>query len=155
MNKVTRTILALGLAFVGTAVLVGVIETSTMTPEERAAAQAEREKQAEQRRLVKALRDEAKREVAAAKEAAREAERMLRNAKDICQTFVTRRLRAPSTAKFPYYHQIDGYKQSDGVYRITSYVDAQNGFGAMIRSNYDCKAIPVDGDTWKLVKLTM
>ncbi len=53
------------------------------------------------------------------------------------QNFVKRQLRAPATADFPswpseYRVQAIG----DCKYQVESYVDAQNGFGALIRSNY-------------------
>ena len=59
---------------------------------------------------------------------------------------VTEMLKAPTTAKFPRAHTRelaqyvglaeDKYPQ----YVVNSYVDAQNSFGAMIRSNYSCNA---------------
>lgn len=42
-------------------------------------------------------------------------------------------LKAPSTAKFG---ECEGLKNTDGRFIIVSYVDAQNSFGAMIRSKY-------------------
>ncbi|EKE79448.1 hypothetical protein A10D4_12809 [Idiomarina xiamenensis 10-D-4] len=54
------------------------------------------------------------------------------------QHFIEKRLKAPSTADFP-------WMSSDGVYvsvmgncefHVRGFVDAQNGFGAMIRTNY-------------------
>lgn len=56
----------------------------------------------------------------------------------ISQTFVSRQLKAPSTAKYP-------YSSSEGVtithkggctFLVMAFVDAQNAFGAMIRSRY-------------------
>jgi hypothetical protein len=59
----------------------------------------------------------------------------------VCKQFVTNRLRAPKTAEFPSLsasdHQITAY--TDGEYRVTSYVDSQNAFGALIRSTYVCE----------------
>jgi hypothetical protein len=49
-------------------------------------------------------------------------------------------LKAPSTAKFQASPDAVIYKQ-DSYYIIESYVDAQNSFGAMIRTNFKCKAI--------------
>ena len=65
------------------------------------------------------------------------------------QHFVERELRSPSTADFPNY-------SSEGVsvifkrechFSVIGYVDAQNGFGATIRSLYyiDIEADPKDG----------
>lgn len=53
------------------------------------------------------------------------------------QRFVKRQLRAPATADFPSWP--DEYRVrviGDCKYQVQSYVDAQNGFGALIRSNY-------------------
>jgi hypothetical protein len=36
---------------------------------------------------------------------------------------------------------------------VTGAVDAQNSFGAMIRSNFTC-SVRLDGDTWYLTSLT-
>jgi len=62
------------------------------------------------------------------------------SAEIVCQKFVTARLKAPSTAKFPStteqsVHTITG--QTD-AFRVISYVDAENSFGAMIRNYYTC-----------------
>lgn len=54
--------------------------------------------------------------------------------------FVKEKLISPHSADFPY--SIDGvYKVNDTTYNVSSYVDSQNGFGAMIRSNYSCQII--------------
>lgn len=52
-----------------------------------------------------------------------------------CQDYVRNQLKAPATADFalPVETQRNG-----NTFRIASYVDAENGFGAKIRSNYDC-----------------
>lgn len=53
-----------------------------------------------------------------------------------CHRFVKERLRAPSSAQFP----PDGLDVSTagGIYAISGAVDAQNGFGALIRGRYSC-----------------
>ena len=54
------------------------------------------------------------------------------------QLFVERHLKAPSTAEFPW--GIDEYSIAslgDGRWKVSSYVDAQNGFGAMVRSRWN------------------
>lgn len=54
------------------------------------------------------------------------------------QDRVTNLLKSPSTADFP--SGCDRFVTDLGGnrYTVTSYVDAENGFGAMIRSNYTC-----------------
>lgn len=53
----------------------------------------------------------------------------------MAQEFVTDRLKAPSTADFPRRLQSAVYGK-DCTFIITGMVDAQNSFGAMIRSTY-------------------
>jgi|GEM_PF-1303430 hypothetical protein cdifA_19763 len=47
-------------------------------------------------------------------------------------------LKAPSTAKFPAITQWE-FKRKDGVTTVRSYVDAQNAFSAMLRSDFQVK----------------
>jgi len=54
------------------------------------------------------------------------------------QTFVKRRLKSPGTAQFPAAGQSEHVEYiGHDQYRIQSYVDAQNGFGASIRVPFD------------------
>lgn len=56
--------------------------------------------------------------------------------------YITNNLKAPSTAKFPWDLKT-AYDTKTGKYTVLSYVDSQNGFGAMIRTNFLCE-ITVD-----------
>ena len=47
-------------------------------------------------------------------------------------------LKAPSTAKFPRTSDDQVTDMGGGTFEIKSYVDAQNSFGAMIRTRYTC-----------------
>jgi len=74
------------------------------------------------------------------------------------EDFVKGRLKAPSTAKFP--GILDG--RSDHIsylgnqkYRINSYVDAQNSFGAMIRTRFSGVIEQISRDRWVLRSLTV
>jgi len=76
----------------------------------------------------------------------------------ICQEFVKDRLKAPATATFPYVHPPETTITTlgSGAYRVSSYVDAQNGFGAKIRTSYTCEVQKIQaGDRWKLRHLQM
>ena len=67
------------------------------------------------------------------------------------QEFVKQGLKAPSTAKFPtlpYDTSTDG----NGLYRVVSYVDSQNSFGAMMRSDWSV-TMRLTGKRWILEKL--
>jgi hypothetical protein len=54
----------------------------------------------------------------------------------ISRNFITRNLKSPSSADFPLL-DFSSTKIGEGEYRVTSYVDSQNGFGAMVRSNWE------------------
>ena len=57
-----------------------------------------------------------------------------------CQALVLRSLKSPSTAKFPPTLYATGYSYDvdQGTASFVSYVDAQNAFGATIRSSFKC-----------------
>lgn len=69
---------------------------------------------------------------------------------------VKAQLKAPASADFPgfsegrdrHVQRLDGQR-----YRITSWVDAQNGFGAKIRSHFIGEIEQTDKDFWKLRSL--
>ncbi|MDW5288752.1 hypothetical protein [Formosa sp. PL04] len=54
------------------------------------------------------------------------------------QKFVESRLKSPKSADFQPMFQAKVESEND-IYTINSYVDSQNGFGAIIRSNYIVK----------------
>lgn len=75
------------------------------------------------------------------------------------QEFVTKQLKAPSTAKFAS-SLWDGAMdhvtpEGEGVYRVKSWVDSQNGFGAMIRTNFFARVQETKPGDWKLLELTV
>lgn len=52
------------------------------------------------------------------------------------QSFVEDRLRAPATAAFPSITKIKVSETGRCLYSVVAYVDAQNGFGALVRTRY-------------------
>ncbi len=52
------------------------------------------------------------------------------------QEFVKNSLKAPSTAKFPTINKSSSKAIGNCQFQVASYVDAQNGFGAMLRTHY-------------------
>lgn len=61
----------------------------------------------------------------------------------ICaQEGVENKLKSPSSAKFPW--ELKAVRGPDGNFIVENYVDAQNSFGAMIRSNYRCEVQVID-----------
>lgn len=65
---------------------------------------------------------------------------------NFAEDFVKQRLKSPSTAKFPRLFEKNEHitDLGNGEYQIKSWVDSQNGFGAMIRSKWSCKIRFVD-----------
>lgn len=76
---------------------------------------------------------------------------------DASKEAVTERLRAPATAKFPDLLWDDGARVTPMPgcqFLVVSYVDAQNGFGATIRSHYTARLETTpDGRTYRLLSL--
>lgn len=76
-------------------------------------------------------------------------------AKTLCEDRVEKSLRSPSTADFPFFDQAvyDGNRRAT----LASYVDAQNGFGATVRTNFVCvveysgNGSPSSFTNWKVV----
>lgn len=75
-----------------------------------------------------------------------------------CQEFVKARLKAPTTADFPLPYKAPLTTRSGvtGGWRWSAYVDAQNAFGAMIRTRFVCDVHKVAGDdTYLLDSITL
>jgi len=69
--------------------------------------------------------------------------------------FVEERLRSPSTADFPFSEYTSSYL-GDCTHSVSSYVDAQNGFGAVVRQYYTAKMqYDRNKDEWYLLSLDM
>ncbi|GEM_PF-1438585 len=71
-----------------------------------------------------------------------------------CQRYVKRELLAPATADFASYGETRVLHHRDGMYSVGSYVDADNVFGAKIRTQYRC-VIEYERGTWVLQSLEM
>ena len=71
-----------------------------------------------------------------------------------CQGLVKTELKAPGTARFPAYSTASVKADWKGMYRVLSFVDSQNSFGALIRTSFVC-AIRYDPNTrrWMQVDL--
>jgi hypothetical protein len=88
-------------------------------------------------RLEKIAKEEAKviEEAKKAKEAEEEA--LMSDAFYTSKVFVEKRLKSPSTADFASRSESKVLSMGENLYVIVSYVDSQNGFGAMIRTKYN------------------
>lgn len=76
----------------------------------------------------------------------------------VSQGFVESTLKAPSTAKFS--SQRDVADLGEGRYRVRSYVDSQNGFGAMIRSDWETvlkynQGDPYESSSWTFERVVI
>jgi len=71
------------------------------------------------------------------------------------QTFMKRRLKSPSTADFPWYtdSEVAVKHRGGGVFLVNSYVDAQNSFGAKLRTHYSCTLKDNGNESWSLISL--
>lgn len=78
---------------------------------------------------------------------------------DVCTQVVKERLRAPATAKFPNPYEEDGEvrvsSDFDKRWTVRSHVDAENGFGANIRTDWTCVVDHTERDRYDLVSLNM
>lgn len=74
-------------------------------------------------------------------------------AKVVCEQFIEDRLKSPSSADF----QNSGeyiVTGSGATYTVQGYVEADNSFGASLRSNWTCTVHEEGDDRWTLVSLT-
>jgi hypothetical protein len=74
------------------------------------------------------------------------------------EALVKERLKAPSTAKFPSSSEVSFSLDDSGncIYEVRSYVDAQNSFGAQIRTDYYVRLKwESAADKWYLLDIRM
>lgn len=69
----------------------------------------------------------------------------------MCEDFVKARLKSPGSAEFG---PTDTAREDD-VYTVRGPVDSQNGFGAMLRSDYVCVVRDNPDDSWNLVDISI
>lgn len=70
----------------------------------------------------------------------------------VCADFTRDRLKSPSTADFPEYDDagVSITHASTSTWRVRSFVDSENSFGAILRTHFVCE-VRRDGDTWHLI----
>lgn len=76
----------------------------------------------------------------------------------IANNFVERQLKSPKSADFPMFDRVV-QKTGPRSFRVVSYVDAQNSFGATIRTRFQCKLTYkggewADSNNWTLDDIT-
>jgi hypothetical protein len=76
----------------------------------------------------------------------------------LCERAVRERLKAPRSADFPRSHMMNVVSAGPNTFQLASYVDAQNAFGANLRTAFVC-AVRFQGSdendpqAWELVSL--
>lgn len=82
------------------------------------------------------------------------------DAKHVCQKFVLKQLIAPATAQFEPLETVAAVPSKDkkwekmkDVWDSMGWVDSQNSFGALIRSEYMCAIQKTPDGRWKLLDL--
>lgn len=70
------------------------------------------------------------------------------------QDFLKERLKSPATADFPWQPERNIYN-GDSTFSISSYVDSQNGFGALIRTKYSAILKYNGNDSWSLIDIDL
>lgn len=70
----------------------------------------------------------------------------------VAQHYVEEKLKAPKTADFPWYDE-SYVTVSGNKYTVSAYVDAENSFGANVRT-YFTVTMTRNGDNWENIKVT-
>jgi len=71
------------------------------------------------------------------------------------EKLVKRDLKSPKTAEFPSYKEKLKHTKYIGsnTYKINSYVDSQNSFGALVRTKFSCEVVFTGGDNIRMKNL--
>lgn len=73
----------------------------------------------------------------------------------VSQDFIRKHLKAPSTSQFAAQRESEVVSTDDTTFTVTSYVDAQNSFGAMIRSRYICEMRRIGENNWEMLSASI
>jgi hypothetical protein len=72
------------------------------------------------------------------------------------QGFVNEYLKSPGSAKFEWISEPDcKIERNETIYVITSWVDSQNSFGALVRTKFNGMVEQIDNNNWKLRYLNL
>lgn len=144
------------LALILLPISVCTFEYMTETPAEKAAREAHRQRLAEARAKQDAADAAAKVKREAERNAERQFQRDRAEAVAMAKEFVKRRLKAPASADFASILEHSVTPAGSNQFVVSGYVDAQNSFGAQIRTRYVCKLKRVDDKgNWQLIELVM
>lgn len=68
----------------------------------------------------------------------------------MAKQFVTDNLKSPATAQFPSYGKENVQALDGGDFQVAGYVDSQNGFGALLRTDWTCRLHYQGREKWLL-----
>jgi len=71
------------------------------------------------------------------------------------QVFVKEILKSPGSAEFPFIDEAKIWSFQDSTFVIKSYVDAQNAYGALLRSKYYARIKYLGNDQWRPLKVNL
>ena len=72
----------------------------------------------------------------------------------MAREFVEQSLKSPGSAKYPWESSDDVTTYlGNQIYIVKSYVDSQNGFGALIRTNFTVKLEQTSNENWTLLDI--
>ena len=72
-----------------------------------------------------------------------------------CTVEVAARLKAPATADFPSVGGFSVVAEPADRYRVTSYVDAENSYGAKLRTPWTCEAVRDRAGRWHVQSVNL
>jgi hypothetical protein len=72
-----------------------------------------------------------------------------------CEDHVREYLKSPSTAQFSSYYDTEVRDHGSGKYSVMGWVDSQNSFGAMLRTEYICRVTDEGNGQWSFEPLAL
>lgn len=156
-GKWKATVIALLAFFFSIGILLETIQpASYLKSQADTAAKAKAKAEADAVEAAKTIEMRAAEKVAVAAAEFEQTDRK-ETARSMCIRYVRAGLKAPSTATFPM-NDLGMLKHPRQIYIIQSSVDAQNEFGAMLRSHWRCEVRykggdESDSDNWTLLNL--
>jgi hypothetical protein len=153
--SIKRIFQVVALAFAGLAA-TGIIGVMLETPQHRAqreAAQAVEAKSKAEKEVADRKAEAAKRAAEAKAQQKRRANNAETEAFHQAKRVVTALLKSPATANFQSVFNADIRNLGDGKYRVNSFVDSQNGFGAILRTYFSARLQTTDGERFYITEL--
>lgn len=72
---------------------------------------------------------------------------------EVAKVLIAEKLNSPSTASFGNQTIEDCFSGYRNRYTFDGWVDAQNGFGAVVRNRVNCEVTNYDGEGWKVSEI--